>query len=316
MRQAGIAIAVAAILACAPAEQVAGPSERPAPSRTQEAVSGGTAGAMPSPAPSEDVLLYAVGDIASCRVTADERVAALLARRRGTIAILGDAVYDRGTRAEYRECFDPAWGPLRARLRPAPGNHDYQTPGAAGYFDYFGRRAGPSGKGWYRHDLGEHWRVIALNSNCVAVGGCETSSPQGRWLARTLATSGQRHILAYWHAPLFSSGRHGPNPVVRPLWEALQRAGADIVLAGHDHSYERFAPQDADGRRRPGGIRQFTVGTGGYSHYAFARRPLATTEVRDSSSFGVLRLRLQPDGYRWRFVPATGSFTDRGHQAL
>lgn len=269
-----------------------------------------------APAPSPNPVLYAVGDIASCSTRGDEKVAGLLRGRRGRIAVLGDAVYDSGTRREYRRCFDPAWGPMGRRLRPAPGNHDYRTPGAAGYFGYFDRRAGEAGKGWYFYDLGPHWRVIVLNSECAAVGGCGRDSRQGRWLHRTLARAGGRHILAYWHAPLFSTGKHGPTPVVKPLWKQLHAAGAAIVLNGHDHVYERFAPQDAEGRRDRNGIRQFTVGTGGYTLYGFNSPPAPTTEARNNTSFGVLRLRLEPDGYRWRFIPATGTFTDRGSHRL
>jgi acid phosphatase type 7 len=274
--------------------------------------------ASPAPAPtgSDDVVLYAVGDIASCSVSTDEQVARLLRGRRGRIALLGDAVYDSGTREEYRRCFAPAWGPMGRRLRPAPGNHDYKTPGAAGYFAYFGDRAGASGRGWYRYDLGAHWRVIVLNSQCEAVGGCGRDSRQGRWLRRALAGAGDRHVLAYWHVPLFSTGKHGPNAAVRPLWEQLHAAGAAIVLNGHDHVYERFAPQDPAGRPDPSGPRQFTVGTGGFTLYDFRGPPARTTQARDNTSFGVLRLRLQPDGYRWRFIPATGDFTDRGRAAL
>jgi hypothetical protein len=269
----------------------------------------------PSPTPPPDPLLWAVGDIASCATDDDERVAALMRGRRGQIAILGDAVYDDGTPAEYRNCFDPAWGPMRRRLRPAPGNHDYRTPDAAGYFGYFGARAGDAGKGWYAFNMGPNWRVIVLNSQCPDVGGCHADSPQGRWLRRTLDATSGRHILAFWHVPLFSSGRHGSNASVKPFWRLLRRAGADLVLNGHDHTYERFAPQTPDGVATSDGIRQFVVGSGGFTHYEFPD-PLPNSEVRDKTSFGVLRLRLEPDGYRWRFIPATGSFTDAGRQRL
>ena len=275
---------------------------------------------QPTPTPtattSQDAVLLAVGDIASCTTTTDERVARMLRRRSAPVALLGDIVYPSGTAQQYRDCFDPAWGAMRDRLHPVPGNHDYQTAGAAGYFAYWEQRAGTSGRGWYTFDLGQHWRIIALNSQCSAVGGCTAKSPQGRWLRRTLDAAGDRHVLAFWHSPRFNSGHHGNDLATAPLWKALYRAGADIVLNGHEHVYERFAPQNPDGRRAADGIRQFTVGTGGYTHYRFRGPPLRTTQVRDNTSFGVLRLRLEPDGYRWRFIPATGEFTDRGSHRL
>ena len=322
LRSVVAAATVVTLIACGTGSQDDALPDFPTPASTDAGTTLLTPEADTTPTPAaplaevRDPVLYAVGDIASCTTTGDEKVAALLRGKRGRIAVLGDAVYPSGTAAEYRRCFDPAWGPLARRLRPAPGNHDYRTSGAAGYFDYFGRRAGEVGKGWYFYDLGPHWRAIVLNSECAAVGGCDRESPQGRWLRRTLAASGNRHVLAYWHAPLFSTGKHGPNPVVKPLWRQLRRAGAALVLGGHDHVYERFAPQDPDGRGDPDGIRQFTVGTGGYTLYGFRSDPDHNTQTRDNTSFGVLRLRLEPDGYRWRFIPATGAFTDRGSHRL
>jgi acid phosphatase type 7 len=320
MRQWLVAGTITAILAaCGSSAQGpnAGRAASPEPPSGRVAALASTS-PSPSPAPTavRDPVLYAVGDIASCAATTDEKVADLLRGRRGRIALLGDVVYDRGTASEYRRCFDPAWGPMGRRLRPAPGNHDYLTPDAAGYFGYFGRRAGAAGKGWYSYDLGAHWRVVVLNSECARVGGCTRSSPQGRWLHRTLSSAGDRHVLAYWHVPLFSTGRHGGNAAVRPLWRQLHAAGAALILNGHDHIYERFAPQDPAGRPDPSGPRQFTVGTGGFTLYDFRAPPARTTEARGNTSFGVLRLRLEPDGYRWRFIPATGDFTDRGRHRL
>lgn len=261
--------------------------------------------------------LLAVGDIASCRTDGDEEVAEMLEQRRARIALLGDVVYDSGTLEEFAQCFDPAWGDMRRRLRPAPGNHEYRTPGAAGYFDYFGDRAGTAGKGWYAYNLGNHWRAIVLNGSCEFVGGCGPDSPQGRWLQRQLDRHSDRHILAYWHQPLFSSGRHGSNAGVAAFWGPLYDAGAKIVLNGHDHTYERFAPQNPDGeRRRKRGIRQFVVGTGGYVHYPFEGPPLPNTQVRNDDTFGALQLRLDADGYRWRFLPVDGEFTDRGRHTF
>ena len=274
------------------------------------------ASATAAPAADEDAVLLAVGDIASCTTSDDEKVARLLRRRTAPVALLGDIVYPSGTPQQFRDCFDPAWGAMRDRLHPVPGNHEYQTRDAGGHFGYFGERAGRAGRGWYAFDLGEHWRVIALNSNCGAVGGCTADSRQGRWLQRRLDGAGDRHVLAFWHSPRFNSGRHGNDLATAPFWRMLSAADADIVLNGHEHIYERFAPQNARGRAVAGGIRQFTVGTGGYVHYALDGPKLRTTQVRNDDSFGVLRLRLEPDGYRWRFLPATGSFTDRGSHRL
>ena len=262
------------------------------------------------------VSLLAVGDIASCDVTTDEKVATLAKNRTGRVAILGDAVYPNGSSDEFANCFDPAWGPLGARMRPATGNHEYGTPGAAGYWDYFGDRAGPEGKGWYAHNLGEHWRAIVLNTNCARVGGCTLDSPQGRWLRNAIDNAGDRNIVAYFHHPLYSSGNHGSATFVRPFYRALYRGGADIVLSGHDHHYERFAPQNHLGERRRNGLQQFVVGTGGYTHYAFGGPPLPNTRTRNNTSFGLLKLRLRAAGYSWEFIPATGSYTDSGSRSL
>jgi hypothetical protein len=194
---------------------------------------------------------------------------------------------------------------------PAPGNHDYHEAQAAGYFQYFGNAAGPIGRGYYGFALGK-WHLISLNSNCSEVGGCDEGSAQMKWLRRDLAAHRTSCTLAYWHHPRFSSGRHGSNRSVAPLWKTLYEWGADVVLVGHDHDYERFAPLNPaggiDGKR---GIREFVVGTGGKSHYPFGST-LIGSQVRDATSFGILTLKLKPKGYDWRFVPATGSFADHG----
>ena len=256
--------------------------------------------------------LVAAGDIASCESDGDERTAALVAGIPGTVATLGDNVYDLGTPQEFAACYAPSWGRFRARTRPALGNHEYGTPGAAGYFAYFGPRAGHPDRGYYAYRLGS-WRVIVLNSNCFRVGGCGRGSPQLRWLRAELAANRARCTLAYWHHPRFSSGPHGNDPTVTSFWNALFAARAELVLTGHDHHYERFAPLAPSGRvHRARGIRQFVVGTGGRSHYPVIRRTPGS-EVRDWQTMGVLRLTLGPGAYEWRFVPAAGSrFTDSG----
>ena len=270
-----------------------------------------TAGTGSGRAPTARVL-FAAGDIASCGSEGDEITARLVAARRGTVATLGDTVYEAGTTGEFRNCYAPSWGRFKRRTRPSLGNHDYGTSGAAGYFGYFGRAAGPAGQGWYAYELGS-WRVIVLNSNCAQVGGCEEGTPQARWLRAELASRRRLCTLAYWHHPRFSSGRHGSDLTVAPFWRILYRAGADVVLSGHDHSYERFAPQTPEGRLdRRRGIRQFVVGTGGRSHYAFGGR-VANSTARSSGAFGVLQLTLRAGRYDWRFLAEPRKrFSDAG----
>ena len=230
------------------------------------------------------------------------------------VLTLGDNQYEDAQLTKFQRSYGPTWGRAKAITYPSAGNHEYLDPagGAKGYFDYFGAAAGERGKGYYSFDLGS-WHLLALNSNCSSVGGCGAGSPQEEWLRRDLATTRAACVLAYWHHPRFSSGQNGDTAEVEPLWRALHDAGADLVLAGHDHTYERFAPQDPMGRADPvGGIRQFVVGTGGRSHYGFPTvKP--NSEVRSASAFGVLKLTLQPLSYQWRFEPAAGqSFEDAG----
>jgi hypothetical protein len=224
---------------------------------------------------------------------------------------LGDTQYEEGTSSAFSESYDPSWGRLNQIAHPAVGNHEYQSSGASGYFGYFGNRAGDPGKGYYSYDLGT-WHMVALNSNCSQAGGCGSGSAQLSWLEADLQAHTAQCTLAYWHHPLFSSGEHGPNPSVAPLWSALETAGAEIVLSGHDHDYERFAPQDANGNADALGIRQFVVGTGGKNHYSItAVQP--NSQAHNDDTYGVLRLTLSAGGYDWRFLPEVGStFTDSG----
>ena len=224
----------------------------------------------------------------------------------------GDNAYESGTTEEFEQCYDPSWGAYRERTFPAIGNHDAVTPGRQGYFDYFGSRAGDRRAGWYATTLGA-WRLIVLDSNCVDAGGCGPDTDQGRWLAAELDANPSDCTLAIWHHPRFSTGYHGPTLAVEPFWDALYAAGADLVVNGHDHDYERFAPVDPDGQPdAERGIRQIVAGTGGAALRPFeAEDP--NSEVRDASTHGVLRLDLRPGAYDWEFIPVPGgSFTDRG----
>jgi hypothetical protein len=269
------------------------------------------------PVPQDAATLLAAGDIAECGADGDEQTAELLAARPdATIATLGDNAYDDGTVEEFERCFDPSWGRFLDRMRPATGNHDHNTPDAAGYAAYFGDAGGPFDRYYYAYDLGS-WRVVVLNSDCWRIGGCDEDDPQGRWLADELERSSGRCTLAYWHRPPFSSGRYGDAEAtdrVRPLWRILHRAGVEVLLTGHEHSYERFGPMDAEGQADPNrGVRLFVVGTGGGNLREFENPPLATTEVRNDDTWGVLELTLRAGAYDWEFLPVRdGGFTDAG----
>ena len=280
-------------------------------SRLLAAVVALLAAVSPAVASAGDPVLVGAGDIASCGTDSDRATARLLDHIPGTVFTLGDNVYPTGSTSQFRDCYGPTWGRHLARTRPAPGNHEYETADAAPYFGYFGAAAGVPGKGWYSYDLGT-WHIVVLNSDCAAVGGCDAHSPQVAWLRRDLALHPDAHVLAYWHHPLFSSGQHGSSSSVRTFWKVLYAAGAEIVLSGHDHDYERFARQDPTGHLdNAHGIREFVVGTGGAT-----LRPRAG-HARNSRAFrrshGVLRLTLRPDGYDWRFVAVGRStWTDAG----
>jgi acid phosphatase type 7 len=234
----------------------------------------------------------------------------------GFVAVmpLGDTQYEDGALAKFQASYHPTWGRVNDMVHPAVGNHEYLTPGAAGYYAYFGAAAGAPGQGYYSYDL-DRWHVIVLNSNCSDAGGCHPGSPQYNWLSADLLAHPNACTLAYWHIPLFSSGgRASPN--TRHLWQLLYDNNADLILTGHDHIYERFAPQAPTGVLDPArGIRQFVVGTGGANHTGIASIA-PNSEVRDTTTFGVLSLTLRKTSYDWRFVPeAGGIFTDAGSTA-
>jgi hypothetical protein len=230
------------------------------------------------------------------------------------VLALGDIQYENGERANFDGSYDPTWGRLNDIVHPAVGNRDYGLGNADGYFDYFGSRAGSAPGGYYSFDVGA-WHLIALNSNCSIVS-CAAGSAQESWLRDDLAAhSDTKCQLAYWHHPLFLSGTTARVTAMTQIWQDLQGAGVDVVLNGHVHDYERFAPQNSAGNDDPEGPREFIVGTGGDSHAGPQTPVAANSEVRNRDTFGVLRLTLHATSYDWRFVPEAGrSFTDSGSQ--
>jgi hypothetical protein len=270
-----------------------------------------------------DPVLAAAGDIADCTTQNDEATAALLGTMPGaTVAPLGDNAYPDGSAQDYQNCYGPSWGLYKAQTRPAVGNHEYNTAGASGYFDYFRETLNPFGaaatdptRGYYSYDLGSDpgsWHVVVLNSNCSkVVGGCGATSPQVQWLKDDLAAHPSACTLAYWHHPRFSSSQSGTP--LGPFWQALYNARAEVVLNGHMHNYERFAEQTPGGIAKPArGVREFVVGTGGEKLVGF-QSIRANSERREANTFGVLKLTLHAGSYDWQFVPEAGkSFDESG----
>jgi 3',5'-cyclic AMP phosphodiesterase CpdA len=254
--------------------------------------------------------IVAAGDIACPGSPCEpQRLTARLVSRIDPDAVLtlGDHQYERGALEDFRSSYDPTWGRFRSRTRPTPGNHEYLTPGAQGYFSYFGRRARLDGNDTYSFGLGR-WHVVSINTGAGPIG-----SAQLRWVRRDLRRDGHACELAYWHHPRWSSGRgHGSDRSMAPLWRALVRAGVDVVLNGHEHSYERFAPMTARGRVAPlRGMREFVVGTGGASLHPMGRG-IRGSQRRIDDAWGVLRLVLRPWTYGWRFKTVDGRALDRG----
>ncbi|CAH0242705.1 Alkaline phosphatase [Massilia sp. Bi118] len=250
------------------------------------------------------ITVYAAGDIARCAYkdpaysgaadTARTVAAGLAADPAAVVLMLGDATYPHGRTKEFTDCYDPTWGKFKDRTWPAPGNHEYYTPQAAPYFAYFGERAG---RGYYSLDL-KGWHLVSLDSNLAPI----EHAAQIEWLRADLAAHPSRCTLAFWHHPLYSSGGHGSIPKMREAWRLLQEAGAELVLSGHDHDYERFAPQDADNHLdKARGMRQFVVGTGGAYPTPFLLT-VRNSEMRDSGRTGVLKLRLLDGRYEWEFL--------------
>jgi hypothetical protein len=258
--------------------------------------------------------MVAISDVAGC--TADHQprgsrtVANVVANLSGPLAVVGDEVQGLSTKLiDFRNCYDPAWGRFNSRARPVPGNHEYLTSGAAGYFDYFGSRAGTRGKGYYAYSVGD-WKVLALNSNCGPIGGCGSGSPMYRWLADQLESSSARCQLAYFHHPRWSQGMHGGSSSVAPLYSLLYQHDVEILLSGHDHAYQRFPALNPSGQRDPDGVVQFVLPPGGSHFYSFTNKGPSPV-VRNNNTFGALALTLRADGWSSRFVPEPGrSFSD------
>ncbi len=262
-----------------------------------------------------DPVFVGAGDIAACSLPGDEATAKLVEQvlkdGNATVFTTGDNVYPSGTADLFQKCYSPSWGHFKARTRPAPGNHDYLVPWADPYFDYFGRRAGPPRNGYYSFNLGA-WHVISLNSN---IDARPAASPQGKWLRRDLGANRAVCALAYWHEPVFGSAlKPGEKRRMQDIWQMLYEYGVDVVLTGDAHYYERFAPQDARGQADPRGIREFIIGTGGATlAKKMGDQAAPNSEIRDNSTWGVLKLTLHATGYDWEFIPVEGgTFHDSG----
>jgi acid phosphatase type 7 len=268
----------------------------------------GPSGPTPGPGPGPiNAVLVGAGDIGLCGSNGPESTARLLDGVEGTVFTAGDNAYMNGTAQQFHDCYDPSWGRHKARTRPAPGNHEYESAGAFPYFAYFGGNAGPTGLGYYSFSAGE-WHVVSLNSN-VPMG---EGSPQLEWLRDDLSSTHPPCVAAIWHHPLYSVGPNGVMAETREFWRALYSAGADVIVNGHDHLYARFAPQTPDGvLDTRHGIREFVVGTGGAELYSIAH-PQANMESVYAGSFGVLKLVLQPGSYSWQFLTTSGAIVDAG----
>ena len=304
--------AVVVVVACGLAVAHAlGGSAPGTPSRSETDV------AIPAPGVQdpEPVVLVGAGDIANCDITGGSGAlitARLLDRIPGTVFTLGDHAYPSGTAKEFQDCYDPSWGRHKARTRPSPGNHDYLTDNGKPYFDYFGANAGPERRGYYSYSLGA-WHIVSLNSFVAA----DRRSPQVAWLRKDLSENRTACTLGYWHIPVFSSGPHGSESQTTALmldvWRVLYEFGADVVINGHDHDYERFAPQDPKGKPDPAkGITEFVVGTGGAGLYNI-KKVKPNSLARSNRAYGVLKLTLGATDYSWEFVQGAGEpFQDRG----
>ncbi len=277
----------------ATATRTATPSGNPTATRTPTS----------APTSSGSVVLVGAGDITNCSRSQDEQTAQLLDNISGTVFTAGDNAYTDGSYSEYINCYEPTWGRHKSRTKPSPGNHEYLTSGAAGYFQYFNNIPA-----YYAYDLGA-WRIYSLNSEISA----SATSAQATWLQDDLAANPRQCVLAYWHKPRWSSGtNHGDNTGMQAIWQILYNAGAELVLNGHEHHYERFSEMNASGAAVSQGLREIVVGTGGAALYPFGS-PKAASQIRNNTTYGVLKLTLRATSYDWQFVPIAGStFTDSG----
>ena len=253
--------------------------------------------------------LIGAGDIGDGSTVADTLTGNVIENHPGAkVFTAGDNAYPSGALAQFTSYYEPTWGSFKSRTRPSPGNHDYMTLGASGYRQYFGALAlNKRGRTFYRYSPAPGWSAYSLDSNILAGRG----APQYRWLRNQLAIDPNACKVAYWHHPIYSSGEHGSVPKMRPIFALLGRRGADLVLNGHDHDYERFLPMRADGAFSPAGITEIVVGTGGTTLRPFAKPPLANTVVRNATTHGVLSLTLGAGGYTGQFIGVDGGFTDR-----
>jgi hypothetical protein len=267
-------------------------------------------------------ILLAAGDIADCNSEGDaqtaDQIQATLAARLDlsaaiSVAALGDTAYESGTLEEFQNCYHPTWGQFLDRTLPVVGNHEYLTPDAAGYVAYFGPRAGDPDKLYYHESLAHGWEFIALNSSCSKVGGCSEGTPQNLWLRTVLAANKGKCIIAAVHDPPFSSGQHGNQLRTYPLAQALYEYGADIIVSGNDHNYQRFVPMNHLGQPDPNGFRQFVIGTGG-SNFGPTITPTVpiTSAALKFRVFGVAKFELLPNFYTWEFRSTDGSYVDIG----
>ena len=280
-----LAFVLAAVAALAPhcSGQVTGPTPTP----------------TPTPTPQGPFILLGSGDIAKCGSAGTVATANQLDGLLGDVFTAGDNAYQSGTALEFATCYDPTWGRQKSRTRPAPGNHEYGVPGAAAYFDYFGDAAGSDRTGYYSYPEGP-WTIFSLNTEISMA----PTSPQMLWLRGQLTATHTPCTAAIFHRPLFSSGPNGDNLDTRDLWRTLYEFNVDLIINGHDHLYERFAPQDPDGRLDTSrGIRQFTVGTGGADLYPLVGIH-ANSESRLSGVFGIIKFTLSDNSYQWQFLPA------------
>ncbi len=267
----------------------------------------------PLPTFSGDPVFIGAGDIVDCFNEWSEKTAAIIEKTQGVVFTTGDNAYDSGSPDQFKNCYDKSWGKFKDRTKPSLGNHDYGTLGASGYFNYFGAVAGDRLKGYYSYDLGA-WHIVVVNSNCIERNRCNENSDQVKWLREDLNAHPTKCTLAYWHHPLYTAGSYkGQLQYMQTVWQTLYDAGADVVVNGHDHNYQRYAPQDANGKLdKEKGMREFVVGTGGKDLYNIPQ-PIANLEAFNIATFGVIKFTLRAASYEWQFIPVDGqTFKDEG----